>query len=152
MKWKVECQAKVRNSMSCATQCPTTLPLFFKFYYLFTLGKIFPRTPGLWVPFCTFLFKIFIFNIIFYHAFYIYNYILFRGYIKCIFPWLVLFFSLTFVLIRFSRTRYFFFYSLIRLPAGSLVGLVKVLTLPSYINLYIFPPPKEYFLRFTPLP
>ena len=28
MKWKVECQAKVRNSMSCATQCPTTLPIF----------------------------------------------------------------------------------------------------------------------------
>ena len=27
MKWKVECQAKVRNSMSCATQCPTTLSL-----------------------------------------------------------------------------------------------------------------------------
>ena len=26
MEWKVECQAKVRNSMSCATQCPTTLP------------------------------------------------------------------------------------------------------------------------------
>ena len=25
LKWKVECQAKVRNLMSCATQCPTTL-------------------------------------------------------------------------------------------------------------------------------
>ena len=30
MKWKVECQAKVRNLMSCATQCPTTLYLKYK--------------------------------------------------------------------------------------------------------------------------
>ena len=31
------------------------------------------------------------------------------------------------------------------LPAGFLVGLIKIQTSPLYINLHIFLPPKEYF-------
>ena len=66
------------------------------------------------------------------------------------------FFSLIFILIKFFYIYDSFPYSfsrrlLIRLPVGSLVGLVKIQTLPLYINLYIFLPFKEYSFRFIPL-
>ena len=35
MKWKVKCQAKVRNVMFCATQCPTTLLFFYEIFDIF---------------------------------------------------------------------------------------------------------------------
>ena len=72
---------------------------FFSFpkpiIYLF-LGKIFPRTLWLWVPFYTFPFVFFIFNTILCHTFYIYNYIPPCNCIKCIFPWLVFSFFFNF--------------------------------------------------------